>query len=61
MPGVSEPRAAERGQSAEDITFLFLSCSHKGNKDGRRELLDILCAALFCKRGRLSSVELSFG
>lgn len=33
---------------------LFLTCSHGGKKDGRKELLVILCTALLSKRGRLS-------
>lgn len=39
---------------------LFLTCSHAmEGKDGRKELLVILCTALLSKRGRLSVVEFS--
>ena len=55
------PGQLGRGQSAWDTTFLFLSCSHEGNKDGKRELLVILCAALLSKRRKLSGVEFSLG
>lgn len=44
-----------------DTTFLFLNCSPEGSKDGRRELLVLLCVALLSKWGRLTGVEFALG
>lgn len=51
----------ERIRVTRDTTFLFLNYSPEGSKDGRRELLVLLCVALLSKWGRLTGVEFALG